>query len=149
MPTMDIKTYIGTQLNEEQTKAALHTDTSSLILAGAGSGKTRVLTYKIAYLIRGKNIPLNRILAVTFTNKASNEMKERIVKIADEINQLKDFKEPSEAKNTQVDSIDDFIQHIQESAPSKKHTISVDKLKWIGTFHSIFLRILKDDIEQL
>ncbi|MEI7562563.1 MAG: UvrD-helicase domain-containing protein [bacterium] len=90
---MDIKTYIGTQLNEEQTKAALHTDTSSLILAGAGSGKTRVLTYKIAYLIRGKNIPLNRILAVTFTNKASNEMKERIVKIADEINQLKDFKE--------------------------------------------------------
>lgn len=93
MPTMDIKTYIGTQLNEEQTKAALHTDTSSLILAGAGSGKTRVLTYKIAYLIRGKNIPLNRILAVTFTNKASNEMKERIVKIADEINQLKDFKE--------------------------------------------------------
>jgi DNA helicase-2/ATP-dependent DNA helicase PcrA len=91
---MDIKTYIGTQLNEEQTKAALHTDTSSLILAGAGSGKTRVLTYKIAYLIRGKNIPLNRILAVTFTNKASNEMKERIVKIADEINQLKDFKEP-------------------------------------------------------
>jgi DNA helicase-2/ATP-dependent DNA helicase PcrA len=91
---MDIKTYIGTQLNEEQTKAALHTDTSSLILAGAGSGKTRVLTYKIAYLIRGKSIPLNRILAVTFTNKASNEMKERIVKIADEINQLKDFKEP-------------------------------------------------------
>lgn len=146
---MDIKTYIGTQLNEEQTKAALHTDTSSLILAGAGSGKTRVLTYKIAYLIRGKNIPLNRILAVTFTNKASNEMKERIVKIADEINQLKDFKEPWEEKETEVDSIDDFIQQIQKSAPAKKHNISVEKLKWIGTFHSIFLRILKDDIEQL
>jgi len=146
---MDIKTYIGTQLNEEQTKAALHTDTSSLILAGAGSGKTRVLTYKIAYLIRGKNIPLNRILAVTFTNKASNEMKERIVKIADEINQLKDFKEAWEEKETEIDSIDDFIQQIQQSAPAKKHNISVDKLKWIGTFHSIFLRILKEDIEHL
>ena len=146
---MDIKTYIGTQLNEEQTKAALHTDTSSLILAGAWSGKTRVLTYKIAYLIRGKNIPLNRILAVTFTNKASNEMKERIVKIADEINQLKDFKEPWEEKEPQGDSIDDFIQQIQQSAPSKTHNISVEKLKRIGTFHSIFLRILKEDIQHL
>ena len=82
---MDIKAYIGTQLNAEQTKAALHTDTSALIIAGAGSGKTRVLTYKIAYLIRGKHIPVQRILAVTFTNKAANEMRERLAKISKEI----------------------------------------------------------------
>ncbi|MEI6773494.1 MAG: UvrD-helicase domain-containing protein [bacterium] len=82
---MDIKAYIATQLNEEQTKACTHIDTSSLIIAGAGSGKTRVLTYKIAYIVQAKNIPINRILAVTFTNKASNEMKERLVKISEEM----------------------------------------------------------------
>ena len=82
---MDIKEYIRGQLNDEQTKAALHTDTSSLILAGAGSGKTRVLTYKIAYLLYEKKIRPDQVLAVTFTNKAANEMKERLVKIAEEI----------------------------------------------------------------
>jgi DNA helicase-2/ATP-dependent DNA helicase PcrA len=49
---MDIKEYISSKLNDEQSKAALHTDTASLIIAGAGSGKTRVLTYKIAYIFR-------------------------------------------------------------------------------------------------
>ena len=82
---MDIKTYITQQLNDEQAKACTHTSTSSLIIAGAGSGKTRVLTYKIAYLTRAKKIPLSRILAVTFTNKAANEMKERLTKIAKDL----------------------------------------------------------------
>lgn len=89
---MDIKSYIASQLNEEQTKAALHTDTSSLIIAGAGSGKTRVLTYKIAYLIRGKKILPTRILAVTFTNKAAGEMRERLVKISEEISEVEKLK---------------------------------------------------------
>ena len=82
---MDIKDYITSQLNEEQTLAALHTNTSSLIIAGAGSGKTRVLTYKIAYLWWWLKTPIQRVLAVTFTNKAANEMKERLIKISEEI----------------------------------------------------------------
>jgi DNA helicase-2/ATP-dependent DNA helicase PcrA len=85
---MDIKEYISSKLNDEQTKAALHTDTASLIIAGAGSGKTRVLTYKIAYLIRGLHIPVSRVLAVTFTNKAANEMKERLISISEEISEI-------------------------------------------------------------
>lgn len=77
--------YIKTQLNEEQSLAALHTDTSSLIIAGAGSGKTRTLMYKIGYLVFGRNVPIQRILAVTFTNKAAHEMKERLVALAGDL----------------------------------------------------------------
>jgi superfamily I DNA/RNA helicase len=80
-----LESYIHSKLNDEQYAAALHTDTSALILAGAGSGKTRVLTYKIAYLIFGKSIPLSNILAVTFTNKAAKEMKERLIHLSEEI----------------------------------------------------------------
>ena len=78
---MELLAHLATQLNEEQYLAATHTTTSSLILAGAGSGKTRVLTYKIAYLMHSLGIYPSQILAVTFTNKASQEMKTRIREI--------------------------------------------------------------------
>ncbi len=70
-------------LNEEQKKAVLNSEGPMIILAGAGSGKTRVLTYKVIYLIQEKKISPQNILMVTFTNKAATEMKERIQKLSD------------------------------------------------------------------
>lgn len=79
-----------------------------IVVAGAGTGKTRVLTTRIAYLIENNLFNPDSILAITFTNKAANEMKERVNVLV---------------KNT--------------------------RLSWIGTYHSICLRILKEDIEHL
>jgi len=96
-------------LNDKQREAAAHDKGPILVIAGAGTGKTRVLTHRIANLIdAGKAMPWE-ILAITFTNKAANEMKERI-------GQLIDY--------------------------------SVDKM-WIGTFHSVCVRILRRDIDKL
>lgn len=68
-------------LNPDQKKAVLETEGSMIILAGAGSGKTRVLTYKVVYLINEKGVDPDNILMVTFTNKAAGEMKDRIRKM--------------------------------------------------------------------
>ena len=76
----DMQDYLKI-LNDEQRSAVVHEGSSLLILAGAGSGKTRVITSKIAYLISEKNVDPWSILSVTFTKKAANEMKERAVAI--------------------------------------------------------------------
>jgi len=68
-------------LNPEQQKPVLQTDGPMIILAGAGSGKTRVITQKVVYLIEGKGVSTDSILMVTFTNKAADEMKQRIKKL--------------------------------------------------------------------
>ncbi len=92
-------------LNEEQIEAVLETDTNLLIIAGAGSGKTRTLTHKIAYVIESNLASPFQIMALTFTNKAANEMKQRIEELVGS-------------------SVQDM---------------------YIGTFHSIALRILRNE----
>ena len=96
-------------LNDKQYEAVVNTEGPVLVIAGAGSGKTKVLTHKIAYLIQEKNILQWNILAITFTNKAANEMKERIALL------------------------------VGESA----------KDIWMGTFHSICVRILRKHIDKI
>ena len=96
-------------LNDKQKEAVLATDGPCLVIAGAGSGKTKVLTHKIAYLMAEKYVKPWNILAITFTNKAANEMKERV-------------------KNLVGDAANDM---------------------WIGTFHSICVRILRKFIDRI
>ena len=98
------------QLNDNQRQAVVYCDGPQLVIAGAGSGKTRVLTYKIAYLLVHHNLQPWNVLALTFTNKAANEMKERIAGIVG----------TEQARSLQM-----------------------------GTFHSIFSRILRSEATML
>jgi len=100
--------YLET-LNEPQREGVLNTDGPCMLIAGAGSGKTRVLTYRIAHLIQSKDVDPFSIMALTFTNKAAKEMRERIEKVVGH-----------DARNL-----------------------------WMGTFHSVFARILRSEAHHL
>ncbi|QLE56256.1 DNA helicase PcrA [Nostoc sp. TCL26-01] len=124
-------------LNPSQRQAVEHYCGPLLVVAGAGSGKTRALTYRIANLILKHRVAPENILAVTFTNKAAREMKERIQKLFAE--QL--------AMTEQGQRLDLLPEYEQTKLRSRVYKNIIKDL-WCGTFHSLFSRILRFDIEK-
>ena len=83
-----MNSYDLNSLNEEQLAPLMITEGAVLVSAGAGSGKTRLLTHRVAYLIKEKGVSPFNILAITFTNKAAGEMKNRIAEMVDGANNI-------------------------------------------------------------
>ncbi len=143
-----INTYLQSKLNDQQYAAASYVTGNSLILAWAGSGKTRTLTYKIANLIYGHGVDEESILAVTFTNKAAAEMRERLEHIIADMKTQRTWSNTWEASSSHDEfwPPDDFVPP-EAQLPSWMGW--TQQYQWIGTFHSIFLKILKQDIEEI
>ncbi len=129
--------FLFKSLNNEQLQAVKHVYGPLLVVAGAGSGKTKALTHRIANLIENNSIDPHNILAVTFTNKAAKEMKARLeVLLAQEL-AFNQFGQPwSTLKDIE-----------QNQLRTNVHQERLQNL-WIGTFHSLFSRLLRYDIEK-
>jgi DNA helicase-2/ATP-dependent DNA helicase PcrA len=124
-------------LNPSQRLAVEHYCGPMLVVAGAGSGKTRALTYRIANLIRNRGVEPDRILAVTFTNKAAREMRERIEDLFAQELALEKY-------GQRLELLEEYKQKQLKSIVYKKTTKSL----WIGTFHSLCARLLRFDINK-
>ncbi len=124
-------------LNSAQRQGVEHFNGPLLVVAGAGSGKTRALTYRIANLIRTHQVAPENILAVTFTNKAAKEMKERIELIFAQHMAEKKHGKPLES----------LTQLEQKNIKSKVYRNTIKPL-WVGTFHSLCAKILRFDINK-
>jgi DNA helicase II / ATP-dependent DNA helicase PcrA len=124
-------------LNPSQRQAVEHFTGPLLVVAGAGSGKTRALTYRMAHLILQHQVDPENILAVTFTNKAAREMKERIEKLfADQIAVKKHGKPLTALPEDEQTRLRSRVYH------------TYIKPLWVGTFHSLCAKILRFDIEK-
>jgi DNA helicase-2/ATP-dependent DNA helicase PcrA len=124
-------------LNASQRQAVEHYAGPLLVVAGAGSGKTRALTYRIVNLVLHHRVDPENILAVTFTNKAAREMKERIEKLFADQRSRSEYGKP-------LDALDPVEQTRLKSQIYK----TITKDLWIGTFHALCARILRFDIEK-
>ncbi|MCL6434142.1 MAG: DNA helicase PcrA [Leptolyngbyaceae cyanobacterium HOT.MB2.61] len=124
-------------LNASQRQAVEHYCGPLLVVAGAGSGKTRALTYRIANLVLTHRVDPENILAVTFTNKAAREMKDRIEKLFADREAQREYGKPLEA-----------LPPDEQTRLKSRIYKTITKDLWIGTFHALCARILRFDIEK-